>query len=308
MRKTLIPLCFLPVAALAEPVQIPGPGGPLEAEMLAHDGAAHVVVLIPGSGPTDRDGNSPQGLATDSYQLLAEALASEGVASLRIDKRGFFGSAAALDDPNDVTIAAYAEDARDWVMRAVDLAPCVWLAGHSEGGLVALIAALEAPDALCGLLLLATPGRPIGQLLVEQMEANPANAALAPDVAAIVAELEAGRMVETGTVPAALRPLFAPGVQRFMVDLFAYDPVEVARRYDGPVLIVQGGADLQVRSVDADRLQDALPQATRLDLVDGTHMLKVDIPGQPGATYTDPTLPLHPDLVSGIMTFLTSVD
>ena len=177
----LFPVLF-PVMALAEPVHIAGPQGLLEAEQIVVGGAAHVVIIVPGSGPIDRDGNSPQmGLATDTYKLLAEGLAKEGIASLRLDKRGFYGSAEAIVDPNDVTIAAYAEDVRKWVDHASGIAPYVWIAGHSEGGLVAMVAAQDAPDSLCGLILLATAGRPIGELMIEQFEANPANAPLMPE-------------------------------------------------------------------------------------------------------------------------------
>ncbi len=292
-------------AAIAEPVQIPGPQGPLEAEMIAVDGAAHAVVIIPGSGPTDRDGNAPpMGLKSNTYKLLAEELAASGVASLRIDKRGFYGSAAAISDPNAVTIAAYADDARKWVERAASLAPCVWIAGHSEGGLVALVAAEKAPQALCGLILLATSGRPTGQLLIEQLQANPANAPLLPEIKAIVADLEAGKSRDPATMTQVLQPLFSPGLQRYMIDLFAYDPAAVAGKWRGRTLIVQGSADIQVRPRDADILEAALPDAERVNLPGGTHMLKVDKEGQPFATYTDPGLPLHADLTPAITRFL----
>lgn len=306
MRLACLPALLLAASgALAQPVQIAGPAGPLEAEMIAVADAAHAVVLIPGSGPTDRDGNAPQmGLRSDMYRQLAEALAAEGVASLRIDKRGFFGSAAAIADPNDVTIAAYAQDARDWVTHAAGLAPCVWIAGHSEGGLVALVAAQDPPAALCGLILLAAPGRPVGQLLLEQMRAMPGTAPLMPEIEATVAAFEGGRRIALDDLPPALRPMFPPEVQGFMSDLFSYDPSEVAADWRGPVLIVQGDADIQIRPLDADLLAAALPQATRADLPDATHMLKPDLPGQPLATYTDPDLPLHPGLVPTIMALL----
>ncbi|MEO9529117.1 alpha/beta fold hydrolase [Roseibium sp.] len=300
----LMPL-LLPLPAIAEPVHIPGPQGHFEAEMIAVKGAEHAVVIIPGSGPTDRDGNSASmGLFSDSYKMIAEDLSRLGVASLRIDKRGFFGSASALSDPNDVTIKAYAEDARRWVDKASGLAPCVWLAGHSEGGLVALVAAQAAPESLCGLILLAAPGRPIGQLMREQFESNPANAPLLPEIEAVVTDLEAGRTRDPASLTPILRPLFSTGLQRYMIDLFSYDPAIAAKDWHGPVLIVQGEADIQVRPEDADLLQEALPQARRFDLPGGTHMLKADVEGQPFVTYTDRTLPLHDDLVPGIVRFL----
>ncbi|WP_299820416.1 alpha/beta fold hydrolase [uncultured Roseibium sp.] len=304
----LICLVLLPMPAAAEPVQIPGPQGHFEAEMIAVEGANHALVIIPGSGPTDRDGNSPSmGLMSDSYKMLAEDLARLGVASLRIDKRGFFGSASALSDPNDVTIKAYAEDARRWVEKASELAPCVWLAGHSEGGLVALVAAMEPPEALCGLVLMAAPGRPIGQLMIEQFEASPGAAPLLPQLRSVVADLEAGRHRDPEQLTPNLRPLFSTGLQRYMIDLFSHDPADIAGNWEGPALIVQGDADIQVRMVDADLLQTALPQAQQLVLSGATHMLKADVAGQPAATYTDPTLPLHEDLVPGIVRFLDGV-
>lgn len=302
----LAALCF-PTLALAEVVQIAGPDGALEAEQIAVMDAEHAVIIIPGSGPTDRDGNSPQlGLVSDSYRLLAEGLAERGVAALRIDKRGFFGSHSAIADPNDVTIAAYAEDARRWVSHAATLAPCVWLAGHSEGGLVALVAAADAPEALCGLILLSTAGRPIGQLLLEQMRANPMNAPLIPEIEGLVADLEAGQTRDPEAITPILQPLFSAGLQRYMIDLFAHDPLAHARRWQGPVLIVQGDADIQIRPLDADLLASALPQSERANLPGATHMLKQDLPGQPYATYTNPALPLHEGVLPAITGFLDS--
>lgn len=291
--------------AMADPVQIAGPQGPLEGELISAEGITDIVLIIPGSGPTDRDGNAPQmGLSTDMYKLLAEGLATHGIGTLRIDKRGMYGSAAAIADPNDVTIAAYAEDVRNWVRYATNIAPCVWIAGHSEGGLVALVAAQDAPDSLCGIILLATPGRPLGQVMLEQFEANPANGPLLPELRSIIADLEAGRSRAAATLTPALQPFFTDGLQAYMIDLFSYDPVQMARTWQGPALIIQGDADIQVRAQDADLFASALPQAGRINLAQGTHVLKVAVPDNPLATYTNPALPLHPDLVTGVVQFI----
>lgn len=304
-RFLLLSLCF-PALALAEPVHIAGPVGPLEAEAIVVEDAAHAVVIIPGSGPTDRDGNSRTfGLESDAYRLLAEGLAGHGIASLRIDKRGFYGSANAIADPNDVTIAGYAEDARQWVEYATGLAPCVWIAGHSEGGLVALVAAEAAPEELCGLILMATSGRPTGQLLIEQLRSNPANAPLMPEIESIVADLEHGRRRDVAAMTPVLQPLFSAGLQHYMTDLFSHDPGFIARNWRGPVLIIQGDEDIQVRPHDADLLEAAMPQAERVDLSGGTHMLKAGVAGQPFATYTDPSRPLHGDVIPAVVDFLS---
>jgi pimeloyl-ACP methyl ester carboxylesterase len=295
----------LATVAAADPVQIPGPLGPLFGEAIAVANARHAVVIIPGSGPVNRDGNGPQlGLASNTYKMLAEGLAAHGIATIRVDKRGLFGSRAAILDPNNVTVAAYADDARRWVERAAELAPCVWIAGHSEGGLIALVAARTPPKHLCGLILLAAAGRPVGDLLREQMRAVPAMAPLMREIDATTAELEAGHAVDPGGLPPQLRPIFARGIQRYLIDVFAYDPVRIAAGWRGPVLIVQGDADRQVKPLDADLLAAALPQAHERMLAGATHMLKVSVPEQPFATYVDPGVPLHPDLIPAITEFL----
>ena len=133
---------FMAAALAATTVTAPGPNGPLEGTFIDAGASAPVVVIIPGSGPTNRDGNNALGIKPDSYKLLAEALGAKGVSTIRIDKRGMFGSKAAIPDPNKVTIADYAADAHQWasVAKARTGAKCAWLLGHSEGGLVALTA------------------------------------------------------------------------------------------------------------------------------------------------------------------------
>lgn len=132
---------------------------PLKGTLLTpHSKPTAVILIVPGSGPTDRDGNNPLGVNASSYRLLAEGLASKGFATLRIDKRGMFASAMAVEDANAVTIDDYVDDVRAWVkvLRREIQTPCIWVLGHSEGGIVALASAQE--EEVCGVMLIATPG------------------------------------------------------------------------------------------------------------------------------------------------------
>jgi pimeloyl-ACP methyl ester carboxylesterase len=269
------------------------------------------VLIIPGSGPTDRDGNSPLGIRAASYRLLAEGLAARGIGSVRIDKRGMFGSAAAAADANAVTVADYAADVRTWVetIRAKTKAPCVWLLGHSEGGLMALAAAARAPQGVCGLVLVAAPGRKLGTVLREQLRANPANAPLLDEALGAIAKLEAGERVDAARLHPALMPLFAPPVQGFLISLMAQDPAALLARFDGPVLVVQGRRDLQVAAADAERLA-AARSGVKLAMLDGVnHALKQvasDDRAANMATYADPDMPLAPGVVEAIASFLAA--
>jgi len=289
-------------------LKAPGPNGALAGTLLAADVAgAPPVLMIPGSGPTDRNGNNPMGIKASTYRLLAEGLAAEGIATLRIDKRGLFGSAAAIPDPDAVTIGAYAQDVHAWtaVLRERTGAPCLWLLGHSEGGLVALAAA-HAED-VCGLILVAAPGRPLGEILREQLRANPANAPILAEAERAIDRLEAKQPVDVANMHPALLPLFRPSVQGFLIDAFAYDPATLLAGISKPVLILQGGQDIQVPVTDAERLKAAKPDATLSLIADANHVLKTvareDLAANL-ATYGDPDLPLADGIVASIVTFV----
>ena len=173
----VIALSATPSAANEREVTIAGPKGALAGTLASAGEEAPVVVIVPGSGPTDRDGNNPLGVKAAPYRMLAEALAKRGVSTLRIDKRGMFASKAAIDNANAVTIADYAADARAWAKEARRQtgAKCVWLLGHSEGGLVALAAAQDPAD-VCGVITVAAAGRRLSDVMREQLRSNPANA------------------------------------------------------------------------------------------------------------------------------------
>jgi uncharacterized protein len=296
------------VAALVSGITAPGPQGPLAGTLTDGGPGAPVVLIIPGSGPTDRDGNNPLGVTAASYRLLAEALADKGVSSVRIDKRGMFASKGAIPDANAVTLRDYAADTSAWIksIRERTGAKCVWLLGHSEGGLVALGAAQEPQD-LCGVMLVATAGRRIGDVMREQFKANPANAPLLDSALAAIDRLEAGKTVDTTGMHPALQALFAPQVQPFLIDLMAADPAALARTIQVPLLIVQVGRDIQVSRVDFQELRSAAPGAKSLLIEDMSHVLKtVDGEGMEAslATYADPSLPVSTDLVNAIADFV----
>ena len=288
----------------------PGPSGALKGTLTSLGmRGEQVILIVPGSGPTDRDGNNRLGVAASTYQLLAEALAKGGIASVRIDKRGMFGSAAAIADANAVTINDYAQDVHAWA-RAISRrtsARCVWVLGHSEGGLVALQAAQQS-SGICGLILVATPGRPMGDILKAQLRANPANASLLPDADRAIDTLASGSRVDPATLPAPLQPLFPAVVQEFLISAFALDPARLIKSVRLPVLIMQGTHDLQVELADATRLAAAKPNSRLVELANVNHVLKPVASSDRAAnvaTYAAPDLPLAPAVVPAIAAFVS---
>ena len=298
-----------PSALVQTSIQAPGPLGPLKGTMLAPaSGQAPMVLIIPGSGPTDRDGNNPLGVKASTYRLLAEGLAARDIGTVRIDKRGMFASSAAVADGNAVTIDDYVADVQAWiaVIRKQTGVSCVWVLGHSEGGLVALAAAQKVTD-ICGLLLVATAGQPLGEVLRAQLRSNPANAPVLDWAMTAIDSLEAGKRVDVTGMHPALMPLFAPQVQGFLINAFSYDPAKLIGAVSRPVLIMQGKRDFQVSVADAERLKLAAPKAELVLLPDANHVLKAvasDDKRANIATYADPTLPLAPGVVDAITSFV----
>lgn len=285
--------------------------GELHGTMVNARNSDPVVLIVPGSGPTDRDGNNPSGLRSDAYKLLAEGMIEERIASVRIDKRGMFGSAGA-GDPNVTSTQPYVDDIRAWIdaikaERGPD-SGCVFLLGHSEGALMVSLAA-EGRDDVCGVILVAGMGRRMSDVIREQLEANPANAPVLDQAMAAISELEAGRHPDTTDMHPALLPLFRPAVQDYLISMFATDPVEAVRRAGKHTLILQGTTDLQV-SVDDARLLDAAPN-TELRLIEGMNHILKEAPTDRAeniATYSDPGLPLAPRLVRRIRDFIRDND
>jgi pimeloyl-ACP methyl ester carboxylesterase len=297
-------LFFKPIEApekAGEDVTVAGLSGTL----LKPAGAARppVVLLIAGSGPTDRNGNQG-GTGPGELRELAEALAQRGIASLRYDKRGIGRSAVAGLREQDLVLDTFVEDAAGWLkwlQQRPDLgAPIV--AGHSEGGLIAILLAKRVP--VSGVVLIATPGRPLGDVLRDQLQRNGIPAPLLGDALATLAALERGETVRD--VKPELAALFRPSVQPFMRSMLAVDPARELAGLKLPAMVVSGGHDLQVGAADAALLAKARQDAVRLDIAAMNHVPKIapaDRAGQQDA-YTNPTLPLAPGLGDAVADFV----
>jgi pimeloyl-ACP methyl ester carboxylesterase len=262
-----------------------------------------VVLLIAGSGPTDRNGNQA-GHGPDELRQIAEALAARGIASLRYDKRAIGRSPAPVNfREQDLVLDNFVDDAAAWLTfleGRSELGPR-FVAGHSEGGLIAILLAKRVP--VSGIVLLATPGRPVGQATREQLRAALPQPIL-DEALATLAALERGESVATVSPP--LMPLLRPSVQPFMRSLLAVVPAQEFKRLRVPVLVAQGGHDLQVSAADAAALIEARPDAAVFRAADMNHVLKTapaDAAGQQ-KSYTDPSVPLAPGLVEAIAAFV----
>lgn len=265
------------------------------------------ALIISGSGPTDRDGNSQLIAGTNnSLKLLAEGLVAEGIASLRFDKRGVGASAAAAPAEADLRFDTFVDDTVSWgneLQRDPRLSSLIVI-GHSEGSLIGMLAARRLKAA--AFISIAGVGRPASRLLAEQL-AGKLPRELESRAVAIIEKLATGKTSED--VPVELIALFRPSVQPYLASWFRFDPAQEIARLTTPVLVVQGTSDLQIQLEEAERLSRAAHKGQLLLIEGMNHVLKEVSADQVEQlnSYGDPALPVAPKLVRAISNFLKGV-
>jgi pimeloyl-ACP methyl ester carboxylesterase len=301
---TLALFFLVPGTAGAEELVIETPTGPLAGSLLvpAGEGPWPVVLILAGSGPTDRDGNSTMFPGrNNSLKQLAEGLATAGIASLRVDKRGVAGSTPAALGEIDLTFDVFIDDAARWCrwLQSDDRFSSLTVAGHSQGAQVGAAAAWRS-DA-DGYVSMAGPGRPIIPILREQLAAQlPIRSRVA--VNQVLDELALGRVVDE--VPAGLDMILRPSVQPFLISWNRRDPVKDLARLPLPVLVLQGTDDIQITVTDAENLATARP-GSRLVLVEGMNHLMKEVPREETLgqqmSLVDATLLIMPEAVDAVV-------
>ncbi|MFM7511176.1 MAG: alpha/beta hydrolase family protein [Bacteroidota bacterium] len=264
-----------------------------------------VVLIIAGSGPTDRDGNSTMIKGKNNSLLqLADSLTKYCIASLRYDKKGIGKS----------QVRGLKEENMRFEDGATDALACInWLrekgfkkiyiAGHSEGSLVGLVAAQQTK--LKGFISIAGAGRPIDQVLREQI-----NSGGGPDSIKLLANryldtlLAGQRIAKPNPI---LFSIFRPSVQPYMISWLRYDPSKLVQGLRCPVLLVQGNKDIQVQVADALLLQKARPSAGLAVIENMNHIFKLVTSTNPAdniKSYSDPALPIASSLVQELIKFI----
>lgn len=290
---------------LQRPIELDTGNGVLYGSLLLPQQATPppVVLIIAGSGPTDRDGNNPAGGRIDNLKRLAQLLAGEHIASVRFDKRGVAASQPATPDERNLSVEAYVADTVAWAhkLKADPRFGPLILLGHSEGALIATLAAEQAGAS--AVISLSGSGRPVAEVIREQLAQRLPPAQLAQGTA-LLDSLQAGQT--SLNVPVPLRQVFRPTVQPYLISLLRQDPAAAFAQLKVPALIIQGRNDVQVDVADAELLKAAKPDA-QLVLIDGmNHTLRIsprDISGQ-RETYQNPELPLARELGQRIVAFI----
>ncbi|ALJ01547.1 alpha/beta hydrolase [Rufibacter tibetensis] len=263
-----------------------------------------VVLIISGSGPTDRDGNNPA-MKNNSLKMVAQALQAQGIASVRFDKRGIAESKDAAGSEFDMRFDHFVQDAAAWVQKLKNDKRFnkVVVLGHSEGSLIGMIAARQGQAD--GFISVAGVGQTADKVIREQLQAQPP---MVKDAALpILDQLAQGKAVTE--VNPMLAALFRPSIQPYLISWFKYDPQAELRKLTVPVLLVQGTQDLQVSRNEVQLLAAASPKSKMVEVENMNHVLKETTADRNAnfSTYSNPTLPLAAPLMPPVVAFVKTL-
>jgi len=270
-----------------------------------------LVLIIAGSGATDRNCNSPSvGLNCNSYKILSDSLNKYGIATLCYDKRGIAKSVSKQTE-DEVLFEHFAEDAKGWIelLSQDNRFSEIIVIGHSEGSLIGMIACENNPKA-SKFISLAGGGRFCDEILKEQLSPKLiGQQGIRNKIWHYIDELKQGKLLEN--VPKDLYVLFRPSLQPYWISVFKYNPQEEIAKLTIPVLILQGDLDVQISELDAELLHEAYPTAKKVIIENMDHTLKnsesTDMEEQFKNNYTNPKSEISTELVKEIVGFVKNI-
>ena len=265
-------------------------------------GKLPIVLIVPASGPVDRDGNRPKlNQKSNTYKLLAAALAKNGIASLRYDKR-LVGETITSTRESQLRFDDYVDDAVALITQLHDDARFskVIVLGHSEGSLVGMLSSAGQP--VNGFISVEGESMTADKIIAEQIKAQPEF--ITQGFKRITDSLRKGKTFDQ--VDPALYSIARVSLQPYLMTWMRFDPTREIKKVKVPVLILQGNNDLQVSIADAEKLKKAKSDA-KLTVIPGMNYMLKDAPAAAPAnlaTYNQPDLPVKPELVTAVTEFV----
>lgn len=263
-----------------------------------------LVILLSGSGPTDKNGNQ-KGIENNSLLYLSEALANNNIAAFSFDKRTVVLSKDKTANEQDMKFDDLINDTKDVITYFKNKKQFrrIIIAGHSEGSLVGMVASLGTADAF---ISIAGPGKSIDETIVEQITKQAPT--LKEEVVSGMESLKKGVTFEPKNP--MLASIFRPSVQPYMISWIKFNPSIEIKKLKIPVLLINGTKDLQVTVTDAELLKAAKPDAQIEIITNMNHVfknIKTDDTAENIASYSNPATENIPELIFVINRFIKSL-
>jgi hypothetical protein len=258
-----------------------------------------LAILIAGSGPTDRNGNQ-NFLKNNALKKLAEALSNHGIATFRYDKRIVKQIKNGNVDKN-IMFDDFVTDAISVIefFKKTSAYSKIYIIGHSQGSLVGMLAAKDRVD---GFISLSGAGQSIDKVIIDQVQKTAPM--YTPDTKRVFDIMRQGKT--TPDYPPALSSIFNIEIQPFMMNWMRYNPQEVIKSLDIPILIINGIKDLQVSVEEANLLKEVSLQA-ELKIIDKMNHVLFIIEGddlENAKSYNESARSLSQDVITAILDFI----
>ncbi len=259
-----------------------------------------IILIISGSGSTDRNGNGPL-TKNNSLKMLAEKLYENGISSLRYDKRGVGKSTIKDFNEREIEFEDYIKDANKWIdfLKNDNRFNNIYVLGHSEGSLIGIISSNKKD--IKGFISISGSGYTASEIILKQLKNQPD--IVKKESKEIINSLNKG--ITYLNVPEYLMALFRPSVQPYLISWFKYDPINEINKLNIPTLIIQGNKDLQVETDNADLLNSNSINSNLFIIDNMNHVLK-NTPSKEKniRSYNDPNIELHEKLIPIILSFV----
>ena len=259
----------------------------------------NLVIIIGGSGPTDRNGNQSF-LKNNSLKKLAEGLSKKNIATYRYDKRIVKQIRLGIID-KDILFDDFVTDAISVIdyFKQKNSFKHIYVLGHSQGSLVGMLAAKARVD---GFISISGVGQTIDNIVIEQI--NKTYPIFLKDANRIFNELRQGK--KTNDYPKELASVFNKDIQGFMMNWMQYNPQDEIKKLKMPILLIGGTKDIQVEPKEAELLHDAVPNST-LQLIDNMNHVLVTIEGdaiENSKSYNESFIEISSQLLDHIINFI----
>lgn len=260
-----------------------------------------LAIIIPGSGPTDLNGNQPK-MKNNSLLFLSDALVRNNIATVRYDKRGIAGSSSKDIDESKMSVESGSEDLIGLIdfYRKMGFEK-IYLIGHSEGSLIGLLAAQQRDVA--GLVSVCGAGNSADKLLKKQLQPKLPQP-LFKESEVIIDSLKEGKIVKN--ISEHLKLLFRPSVQPYLISWFKYDPSNLAANLKAPLLIIHGEKDIQIDVAESAILHNASPNSKCVIIKNMNHIFKTingDL-SENVSSYTNPDLQINEEFSRTVVNFI----
>lgn len=264
------------------------------------------ILFVPGSGAAPKNG------LANEFELLAQRLAEQDIASFRYDKRGTYDSNAIQVDESKVKVSDYTKDIKTLIahLKKDSRFSSIYVLGQSQGALFGALAIQD--EKVDGFISSCGSGRQIGDVILEQIKNNKANPEeLINESAEIISKLKRGEKVDEVSAP--LNPLFRPSVQGYLIDWMKINPAAEYKKIEEiPTLILQGKNDIQISVEDAKILAAANPKAELILIDKMSHVLKdastKDDLAEHVKIYSNVKAPVNEEYVKAIIDFVNAKD